>query len=542
MPPPLRSFTGSLPIRRFDFSKRSPLALTLRSLDDDPVPDDEVLLHPLEEDWRVWRERFFPSTVQAGFAGRHERFWQWAWAVEAEDVQAEPPRPYVAAWPRGGGKSTTLETAAVAWGARRRRRFVLVVRETQKQANETVRNISAKLDGEAFGAAYPAMARRAMNRFGHSKGYTQQQLRTASGFKVAGLGLDAAGRGIKFDDDRPDAILFDDLDARHDSPASTRKKIETITETVLPMGTPGCVVVYGQNVMIARGVMAQLVGDKADFLVRRIVDGPEAAIEGLRTKTSFDEALGRMRTRVTGGRPTWAGQPLAACQAYIDRYGLRAFLREMQHLVFETEGALWTQARIDGSRVVKTPEMKRVVIGVDPSGGASEIGIVAGGLCYDDQAYVLRDASGPGKPRQWARRVVLLYGLLGADCVVAERNFGGEMVASTIEAVEASVPVKLVTASRGKAIRAEPVAALYGADDRRSASGLVVPGASVVGVPGEGSQVHHVGHFPELESEMTTWVAGASWSPNRLDALVWMLTDLMLGGRGRRQEVTAAVF
>lgn len=148
-------------------------------------------------------------------------------------------------WPRGGGKSTTLETASVAWGARRRRRFVLVVRETQKQANESVRNISSKLDGEAFGAAYPEMARRALNRFGHSKGYTQQQLRTASGFKVAGLGLDAAGRGIKFDDDRPDAILFDDLDARHDSPAATRKKIETITETVLPMGTPGCVVVYG---------------------------------------------------------------------------------------------------------------------------------------------------------------------------------------------------------------------------------------------------------------------------------------------------------
>ena len=74
----------------------------------------------------------------------------------------------------------------------------------------------------------------------------------------------------------------------------------------------------------------------------------------------------------------------------------------------------------------------------------------------------MRDASGPGKPRQWARRVVLLYGLLEADCVVAEKNFGGDMVAATIHAVDPSIPVKMVTASRGKAVRAEPMAALYG--------------------------------------------------------------------------------
>ncbi len=129
MPPPLQSFTGSLPIKRFDFSRRLPLVLTLGSLDDDPVPEDEERLRPLEEEWRAWLERFFPSTVRAGFASRHERFWAWAWSVGTEEVDAEVPRPYVAPWPRGGGKSTTLETAAVAWGARRRRRFVLVVRE-----------------------------------------------------------------------------------------------------------------------------------------------------------------------------------------------------------------------------------------------------------------------------------------------------------------------------------------------------------------------------------------------------------------------------
>ena len=132
--------------------------------------------------------------------------------------------------------------------------------------------------------------------------------------------------------------------------------------------------------------------------------------------------------------------------------------------------------------------------------------------------------------------------ILGADCVVAEKNFGGDMVESTIKAVDSAIPVKMVTASRGKEVRAEPVSALYGADDRQTESGLVVPGSVVLGTPGLGSEVHHVGHFPELETEMTTWVAGSRWSPNRLDALVWVLTELLLVGRGRVDEVGAEVF
>jgi len=86
------------------------------------------------------------------------------------------------------------------------------------------------------------------------------------------------------------------------------------------------------------------------------------------------------------------------------------------------------------------------------------------------------------------------------------------------------------------------VSALYGADDRRTEARLVLPGSVVLGAPGLGSEVHHVGHFPELETEMTTWVPGARWSPNRLDALVWVLTELLLVGRGRVDEVGAEVF
>lgn len=176
-------------------------------------------------------------------------------------------------------------------------------------------------------------------------------------------------------------------------------------------------------------------------------------------------------------------------------------------LLTDNPGALWSFDLIDEHRTGGTqPAMKRIVIGVDPSGGGNEIGIVAAGLGHDGHGYVLEDRTLEGSPAAWANAVVNLYDALKADRVVAEKNFGGDMVLSTLRTARASLPVSLVTASRGKQQRAEPVAALY-----------------------EQGRVHHVGSFPKLEDEMTTWDPDTvDWSPNRLDALVWALTELML--------------
>ncbi len=175
--------------------------------------------------------------------------------------------------------------------------------------------------------------------------------------------------------------------------------------------------------------------------------------------------------------------------------------------VDEVPGALWTNALIERERVDAAPSLKRVVVAVDPSGGGDDIGIVGAGLGYDEHGYTLADRSQPGHlgPRNWARAAVDLYHELEADLIVAEKNFGGDMVLETIRTVDPSVPVKLVHASRGKAVRAEPVSSL--AEDGRE---------------------HHVGNLPEMESEMTSWAPGDSWSPNRMDAKVWTLTELML--------------
>lgn len=190
----------------------------------------------------------------------------------------------------------------------------------------------------------------------------------------------------------------------------------------------------------------------------------------------------------------------------------------------EVPGALWSLSDrtaddgrnmpgIETTRCAEHPPLTRVVVGVDPSGsdgtGGDSQGIIGAGLGTDGHAYVLADASCRLSPEGWARVTSKLAVRIGADRVVAEKNFGGDMVRAVLHGADNGMPVRMVNASRGKVVRAEPVAALY-----------------------ERGMVHHVGHFSDLEEQMTmTTTAGfqGSGSPDRMDALVWCLTDLMLG-------------
>jgi phage terminase large subunit-like protein len=197
-----------------------------------------------------------------------------------------------------------------------------------------------------------------------------------------------------------------------------------------------------------------------------------------------------------------------------ERYGgTRLGRQELEGLwVEDVAGALWTRESIEQNRVTAAPDLLRVVVAIDPSGGDdeghAECGIVAAGKGADGHGYVLRDVSERLSPERWARRAIQLYYDLKADRLLAEANFGGAMVQSTIRAVDPKVPVKLVTASRGKRTRAEPVAALD-----------------------EQGRVHHVGMFATLEDQLTSWVPDSGDpSPDRLDARVWAITELMLGG------------
>lgn len=222
-------------------------------------------------------------------------------------------------------------------------------------------------------------------------------------------------------------------------------------------------------------------------------------------------------------RDNLSAEYLAALDALPERQRRRFYEGEYQA---DIEGALWTfetleHARCDAADV--PPDLARVVVAVDPSGtaggdggGADDVGIVVAGRSADGIAYALDDLTCNLPPEGWARRVVDAFARHKADRIVAERNYGGDMVRAVIHAIDRSVPVTLVSASRGKSVRAEPVSALYGHER-----------------DGEwnGDRVRHAGEFRQLEDELLNFSSAGyigSRSPNRADALVWALTDLLV--------------
>lgn len=186
-------------------------------------------------------------------------------------------------------------------------------------------------------------------------------------------------------------------------------------------------------------------------------------------------------------------------------------------LLDEMPGALWKRTAIDHTVLAPPEDLTRIVVAVDPPGSskgrkATECGIIVAGVMHignDRHGFVLGDYSLKGKPATWGKKVVDAYHEWRADAVIGEVNYGGEMVENTIRTVERGrdVSFKAVTATRGKVVRAEPVSALY--------------------AQGRG---HHCGSFTPLEDELCTWEPDAGMpSPNRLDALVWALTELIIG-------------
>lgn len=227
------------------------------------------------------------------------------------------------------------------------------------------------------------------------------------------------------------------------------------------------------------------------------------------------------KVAVTRGA-TWdnkANMPESFILEIEDKYaGTRLGRQELEgEILDDIPGALWTRESIDNYRLKDdVPDLERIFVSVDPATsaeeGSDETGIVVVGYARDKdgyaRGYVLEDASMKGQPEEWAKKVVHLYRKHQADKIIAEKNQGGDMVSAVIKAVDRSVPIELVHASRGKYIRAEPISALY-----------------------EQGRVHHVGRFDKLEDQMCLFSVDNLRSPNmgspdRVDALVWGLTKI----------------
>ena len=217
----------------------------------------------------------------------------------------------------------------------------------------------------------------------------------------------------------------------------------------------------------------------------------------------------------------------AFLEQIVRRYqGTRLGRQELDGEILEDmPGALWSRALIEAARATAAPELARIVVAIDPAAvsgeQADETGIVVAGAAAGGRGYVLADVSGRYAPAEWARAAIAAYRAHAADRIVAEVNNGGEMVEATLRMIDPDVPFRAVRAARGKTARAEPVAALY-----------------------EQGRVRHVGAFPQLEDQMCAFVPGAGGdfrggfargarggSPDRVDALVWALTELLVEPR-----------
>ncbi len=248
--------------------------------------------------------------------------------------------------------------AVVALGMRGVKRYVLYVCGTQDQADDHVQNIADLLAEAGVG--------RDVSRYGTSKGWKRNRLRTDAGFTVDAIGLDTAARGRKLESYRPDLIVIDDVDEESDTEKTVQKKVRALTRKLLPAGSEDLAIIAVQNLVHEGSVFSQLADGAARFLSNRVVSGPIPAVEDLEYEEHEDGSV-----VITGGRATWEGMPLSRCQEILDDEGLEAFLVERQQLTDTPLGNLvYRRSRVDaaikrGDEVARDP-LATQVLALDP--------------------------------------------------------------------------------------------------------------------------------------------------------------------------------
>jgi hypothetical protein len=386
--------------------------------------------------WKDWCVTLFPNYFSAPFAYRHEELWGWISSLTLDNyVQA-----FLAFWGRGGAKSTNAEAGTVWLGAEERRRYALYVSSTQDKADTHVANIAGMIESKKFGEYYHKMSMRARGKFGNVKGWRREHLQAANGFSVDAFGLDSGLRGIKIDEVRPDVIILDDIDEKFESPKVTLKKMQTITDTVLPSGSKNCAVLFIQNMISADSIASRLLDMRADFLRDRIVSGPFPAID------DFAYELRDHLFVITDGTPTWAGQDLATCQSQINLWGISAFRREAQHEV-DLTGGIWDGVEWWKIKYEELPKLKRIVCWIDPAitdkpESASQ-GISIGGLDYEDNLIGLYWWEGIDSPEKVLERGIYKAHQWGCEQIGVETNQGGDTWKSVYKLAAAEVIKKL---------------------------------------------------------------------------------------------------
>lgn len=458
--------------------------------------------------WRVRAPQIWPDRFASAFAPHHARLWDHTTMARPGD----PVDPYALLLARGGGKSSTIESVVAYTGLHGLRTYWLYVCGTQEAADTHVEAIAELLEHPNVATMFPEHADKQLGKYGNSRGWRRNRLRTRGGLIVDAAGLNTKVRGLLVDQMRPDGIALDDIDEADDSPQVTAKRLKRLSSSILPAGRSdgSTLVLFGQNLVHGRSIAAQMVygwEGTERILTSAVVDGPHPAL--LDAQWDADGEL-------IGGTPTWEGQPLEACRQQIRLWGLPAWKREAQHEVQTTPGALWNPDDIAYETVEVTSQMvagfARFGIGCDPKlknrARTDEAGIIAGGIRPNGDVVIVGDWSGMMTAGEFGATVARIKAEWGG-IVVVEDNAAGEHLESTMQ-IAGVTDVEYVTAVGSKADRAGPVAALYR--------------------PGGVRRVTHGRRLARLEAEQTSWVAGVStWSPGRIDALVHLVRWLVPG-------------
>lgn len=377
--------------------------------------------------------RYLPHFATADPAPHHVEFWD---HLEST-VPGNAPADLVLCINRGGAKTTLAEMATVLLGAHRRRRMILYVRATQSKANEAITDIADMMGSPQLVRDFPEMARR---RLEHRKlnVFTMQRIQT-QGLLVFGIGLDAASRGLKFGKQRPDCIILDDVDSLGESQSQTRRKLEILSHTIIPTGTPGdTLVIFVENLMGPQTICSRLVyperfPEDERFLLGRKVIGPIPAVYGLDVAQVPSENDTSQRVwKITAGRPSWEGFSLAAAEDALNQTNLPAFLAEYQHENQSPEGNVFTHIDFAECDVAEIPWADFIdrQVWVDPSvsdnDGSDSMGICAAGVTTAGVVYMLWAWEAVTSPSDALKRAIEKAYDLGCSTVGVETDNGGK--------------------------------------------------------------------------------------------------------------------
>jgi len=461
-----------------------------------------------------WIQKNLPEAFSLPFGPHHQHI--------CDEFQMKPRglRLGVAA-PRSSGKSTLsnigLPLAAIAMGSHR---FIVLISSTQTEAEKrllAIRNTLERNDGLVN--RWPRLRYINKPRSRKHKVDTAREIQLAGGWIVV-VGAEAKIRGIVRDVPdgsliRPDLLVVDDIDQEEQARSKVRtdRLVDWLFASVAGLGAarwPLSIILIGTTI-------------SADAMVTRMLKGQDQ-FKNWKRKSFPAETVDKGGNR----KPMWPqGLPVPHlvkltnpdAEEYIGRsVYAREYLLDPQDVV----GAMWSERLIAEARWDETkqlPHMKRIVVAVDPSWGVKgdECGIVVVGRGADDRAYVLDDRSILGPPMAWGKRAAEAFKEFGADRIIAEIAFGAETVKMVMQTVAPTLPFSTVRASRGKVQRFEPVTVLY-----------------------EQNKVSHVRYFKQLEDQQLSWTTESHTSPDRIDALCWGISYLMLGAAAGRASISVA--